>query len=155
MSDNQAHAPLKLYAREQADLQVVSALLQDAVLQIGDIAHLPDERRLVLMVNRYCHELPKARLRVRAALQINDVLSMQSRNLNRDRDDGVLSLLAVTFAPDKAPAGEIRLVFSGRAEIRLAVEACDAILQDVTAPWAAHGVPHHDVLGSTDELDGE
>lgn len=150
-----AYAPVKLYARENADLQVVSALLQDAVMQTGDIAHIADERRVVLMVNRYCHELPDARLRVRSALQINDVLSMQSRNVNRERGDAILSLLAVTFKPDKAPAGYIRLIFSGRAEIRLAVEACDAILQDVTAPWAAYAVPHHDVLGKVDESEGE
>ena len=38
----------------------------------------------------------------------------------------------------------MRLQFAGGGEIRLAVEACEAILEDVTAPWAAKSRPQHD-----------
>jgi hypothetical protein len=51
----------------------------------------------------------------------------------------------VHFLPDKLPAGEMRLQFAGGGEIGLEVEACEAILEDITAPWAAKARPHHDL----------
>ncbi len=136
--------PLKLYARDADDLQVISACLQDAVGQIGDLAYLPDERRFIWLANRYCWEAAPAAMRVRAALQIAGVSGIQYRKLNRQRADGVISLLSLHFEPGDAPAGHISLIFAGGGEIRLEVEACEAILEDITAPWAARSQPAHE-----------
>lgn len=133
---------LKLYARDGDDIQILSAHVQDAVGQIGDMAHLRDTRRFVILFNRYCWEA-KTPLRVRSALQIGGVISIQQRKLNQQKSDGVISLLSVQFEPKQAPAGEIGLIFAGGGEIRLEVEACEAILEDISAPWAARAQPDH------------
>lgn len=143
--------PLKLYGRDAEDMQVISACLQDSVGRIGDMAYLESERRFVLLVNRYCWEAEKADMRVRAALQISGVGAIAYRRLNLRRRDGVVALLSVHFEPSDAPAGMVRLIFSGGGEIRLEVEACEAILEDISAPWAARSQPAHE----SDEADDE
>ena len=136
---------LKLYGRSPADMEVISAHLQDAVAQIGDMAYLADEQRFVLLANRFCWENERAPMRVRSALQLANVVSIRQKKLNLKRREGVVALLAVHFLPDKLPAGEMRLQFAGGGEIGLEVEACEAILEDITAPWAAKARPHHDL----------
>ena len=136
---------LKLYGRSPADMEVISAHLQDAVAQIGDMAYLADEQRFVLLANRFCWENERAPMRVRSALQLANVVSIRQKKLNLTRREGVVALLAVHFLPDKLPAGEMRLQFAGGGEIGLAVEACEAILEDITAPWVAKARPHHDL----------
>ena len=98
-----------------------------------------------LVMNRFCWELPESKsLRVRSALQIGSIVSAQRRNIRTDQPDGVLSLLALRFEAEDAPAGTVSIIFSGGGEIRLAVEACEAILEDITEPWAATRRPAHD-----------
>ena len=82
-------------------------------------------------------------MRVRSALQINTVRSIQHRKLNMARRDGVVSVLAVRFEPEDAPSGRLHLVFAAGGEIRLEVEACEAILEDISAPWRAQSRPAH------------
>lgn len=138
------NAPLKLYARDGDDMAVISACLQDAIGQIGDLAYLEAARRFVMLVNRYCWENKTTPMRVRSAVQVNGVDAVSYRKLNLARRDGVVSLLALQFEPNAAPAGTLRLIFAGGGEIRLEVEACEAILEDITAPWAARSQPAHE-----------
>jgi hypothetical protein len=134
--------PLKLYARDGDDMEVLSACLQDSVAQIGDMTFRQEERRFVMLVNRYCWE-QEVPMRVRAAVQISGVETIRQRQLNLARGDGIVSVLAAQFELTQSPSGVIQLVFSGGGEIRLEVEACEAILEDVTAPWAARSRPDH------------
>jgi hypothetical protein len=134
--------PLKLYARDGDDMEVLSACLQDSVAQLGDMTFRQEERRFVMLVNRYCWE-QEVPMRVRAAVQISGVETIRQRQLNLARGDGIVSVLAAQFELTQSPSGVIQLVFSGGGEIRLEVEACEAILEDVTAPWAARSRPDH------------
>ena len=80
------HRPLKLFARAAEDIDIISAHAQDAVLQTGDMAFLDDQRRVVLVMNRFCWELPESKsLRVRSALQIGSIVSAQRRNIRTDQ----------------------------------------------------------------------
>lgn len=135
---------LKLYGRSAEDMRIMSAYLQDAVAQIGDMAHLADEKRFVILFNRFCWERDGAPMRVRSALQLANVAAIRQKKLNLTRRDGVVALLAIDFEPAALPTGEMALQFAGGGEIRLAVEACEAILEDITAPWAASSRPQHD-----------
>ena len=136
---------LKLYGRSAEDMHIMSTYLQDAVAQLGDMAHLPDEKRFVILFNRFCWEREGAPMRVRSALQLANVAAIRQKNLNLKRRDGVVALLAIDFEKGSLPEGEIALQFAGGGEIRLAVEACEAILEDITAPWAASSRPQHDL----------
>lgn len=136
---------LKLYGRSAEDMHIMSTYLQDAVAQLGDMGHLADEKRFVILFNRFCWEREGAPMRVRSALQLANVAAIRQKKLNLKRRDGVVALLAIDFEPGTLPEGEIALQFAGGGEIRLAVEACEAILEDITAPWAASSRPQHDL----------
>ena len=136
---------LKLYGRSAEDMRVISSYLQDAVAQIGDMAYLADEKRLVILFNRFCWENDGAPMRVRSALQLANVAAIRQKKLNLTRRDGVVALLAIAFEPRALLEGEFALQFAGGGEVRLAVEACEAILEDITAPWAASSRPQHDL----------
>jgi len=136
---------LKLYGRSAEDVHIISSYLQDAVAQLGDMAYLADEKRFVILFNRFCWERDGAPMRVRSALQLANVAAIRQKKLNLTRREGVVALLAIDFEPGTLPQGEIALQFAGGGEIRLAVEACEAILEDITAPWAASSRPQHDL----------
>jgi hypothetical protein len=46
-------APLKLSAADAEDLQVIAAICQDALVPVGEMAFLQDEKRFVLALNRF------------------------------------------------------------------------------------------------------
>lgn len=140
--------PLKLIALDPEDLQVVSAHVQDAVLKVADIDYRPQEKRLVLAMNRFVWEKPqrffrRSEERRRSALHFDRVLSVRSVALPRDRPDEVLSLLAIRFVPGNEPEGTIELVFSGGAVLRLDAECIEARLSDLGAAWEASARPAH------------
>ena len=134
---------LKLLAEDAADLAIISAALQDAVAQVGDISYEARTRRLTILFNRFRWEAG-ARQRVRSALQIGGVLDMQARKIRREVSDAVVELLSIGFEPGEAPAGLLTLSFAGGGDLRVRIECIDAILADVSQPWPTPRTPHHD-----------
>lgn len=135
---------LRLLAEDAEDIGVISAALQDAVAKIGDIVFEPKARLLTVSFNRFRWEAA-GKQRVRTALQIAGVLSLQSRRLRRDRRGAVVELLAITFEPGEAPGGVITLSFAGDADLRAEVECIDAVLADLSKPWRTPRAPTHKV----------
>lgn len=138
---------LRLLAEDAEDIQLISAALQDAVAQVGDIAYEPQQRRLTIALNRFRWERavrPAGGERVRAALQIGSVLAVKARRIKREPRDAVVELLAVDFKPGEAPGGEVMLSFAGGADIAVEVECLDAILADLSQPWPTPREPSHD-----------
>ncbi len=139
-----AEAPLRLRAESVEDLGVISALLQDAVARIGDIAWTPRRRRLSLLVGRFRWEdAGDARRqgrpyeRVRTLVSVGDALRVRAEGLDPREKETVVSLLAVEFEPDAEGAGRLRLVFAGDGVIEVEVEGLDLTLADVSQPYAA------------------
>jgi hypothetical protein len=139
--------PLRLLAQDADDLKVLSAALQDAVGKVGDIRFDPADHTLTLALNRFRWEAEgtPTHERVRAALQLGSVVSVQTRKLRREPRDAVVELLAVEFHPGEAPGGEVRLTFAGDGELRAEVECLDLALADVSAPWPSRHAPKHDL----------
>lgn len=137
--------PLKLIAQAGADIAVISAYLQDAVVARADMAYLKEQRVFALVGNRYKWEEPEAQLRVRMGLRCHGVAAVQYKPLAAQA--GILSLMCLSFYPKTATSseGQLHLVFAGAGEIRLDVEACEVILEDIGEPWPARGRPQHDV----------
>lgn len=134
---------LRLMAEDSADMRILSAALQDAVAQVGDIRYEAGGRRLVLLVNRFRWEAD-SKERVRSALQLSGVLKVQAKNLRRSPKDAVVSLLSLDFTPGgEAPGGVVTATFSGGGELRCEVECLDAMLADVSAPWPTRRKPEH------------
>ena len=139
---------LKLIALDKEDLGVLSTYCQDAVAKIGDLEYLPNEKRFVVVMNRYVWEIDgKKRTpeRRRAVLHFNQIEDVKITGIDQNKPDEVLSLLAVTFEPEDIPAGKIHLVFSGNATIRMAVECIEVQLTDMDAAWKAKAQPVHDM----------
>ncbi|GMV63486.1 MAG: hypothetical protein AMXMBFR74_26540 [Parvibaculum sp.] len=141
---------LRLAAEDAADLEIISAALQDAVTHVRDLAFLPSTRRFACVVNRFRWEgegrdRKKAHERVRAGLHFENVISARARNIAQDRPDGVLNLLAIRFDELNPPSGLVTLVFSGGAEVQLEVEALEAHLSDLGLVWETPNKPEHDL----------
>ena len=138
---------LKFIALDGDDLEVVSAHLQDAVVKVSDVLWRPQEKRLVVALNRFDWEAAEAHQpeyrRRRAALRFERVMSCKCRHVNPAGKDAVLNLLAVEFTPTDAPAGVVTLTFSGDAILRLEVECLEAELADLGPTWTTTGRPIH------------
>jgi len=144
--------PLRLLAMDADDLQVVSALTQDAVFPITEMTWQPQRRRFALLVNRFRWEdrdtaAAKARPveRVQSVLSFSDVEKVQTQGVDRAETDVVLSLLSISFEPGEDGSGRILLTLAGDGAIGLSVEALEATLEDVTRPYVApsHHTPEH------------
>lgn len=143
---------LKLVALDGDDMEVVSAHLQDAVVKAADIRWRPDEKRLVVGLNRFDWgaangETPAFR-RCRSALRFERVLACKCRNIDAASKVSTLNLLAVSFAEDDPPGGVITLTFSGGAALRLEVECLEAELADLGPVWTTEACPAHSLDAS-------
>ncbi|HZL63079.1 MAG TPA: DUF2948 family protein [Pseudolabrys sp.] len=138
---------LKFVVLDEEDLEVVSTHLQDAVAKVADVLWRPQEKRLVLAVNRFDWEGAQTAKpeyhRRRAALRFERVLSCKCRDVNPAGKDAVLNLLAVEFSETDAPSGVVTLTFSGGAALRLEVECLEAELADLGPSWTTAACPVH------------
>ena len=146
-------APLRLMAQEASDLQVLAALVQDAVFPITEMTYSKRQHRFALLLNRFRWEDRAAAERagrpferVRSLLVFDNVLGVRSQGINRADKDTILSLLSVSFVPGADGAGVVELVLAGDGAIALQVEALEAVLTDVSRPYAAPSgkVPKHE-----------
>jgi hypothetical protein len=138
---------LKFVALDTDDLEVVSTHLQDAEVKVADVHWRPQEKRLVLGLDRFdwlaaSAATPQLRRR-RAALRFERVLACKCRHVKPDGKDTILNLLAVEFEPTDAPAGVVTLIFSGGPVLRLEVECLEAELADLGPTWSTDVVPKH------------
>lgn len=135
--------PLNLGALDTEDLQVISALVQDAVLPVTEISWQASQRRLGLLVNRLRREDAGVQAqrrpveRVQSLLVVDHVLGMSSQGVDRADKDMVLSILSVTFEAGEDGAGHVLLTLAGDGVLRASVEALEVSLRDVTRPYLA------------------
>ncbi|MCF7699966.1 DUF2948 family protein [Loktanella sp. M215] len=135
--------PLALMARDAEDLQVISALAQDAVFPASEMRWTPADRRFAILLNRFRWEdAPKAQgrrdfERVQTVLLIEDVMGVRSQGVPKGDADTILSLLALEFRPGEDGTGEVVMTLAGDGVISCSVEALEVILRDVTRPYVA------------------
>ena len=138
---------LKFVALDSDDLEVVSAHLQDAVVRVADVHWRPQEKRLVIGLDRFdwlaAHaDRPEYR-RCRAALRFERVMACKCRNVDPKGKDAELNLLAIEFQEGNAPAGVVTLFYDGGAVLRLEVECLEAELVDLGPTWTTEACPQH------------
>ena len=154
-------APLKLRAEDKADLAVVSAVLQDALVPLGDVAYFADEGSFVMAANRFRWERSAGaeggdgrHERVHVGLRFDGVESVQYRNIDlRDRGR-FLSFLDVAYeevadrdqgSGPQAARAMVLMRFAGDAAIRLTVNGLNCALADLGEPWPTAWKPEHDL----------
>jgi hypothetical protein len=138
---------LKFIVLDEEDLEVVSTHVQDAVVKTSEVMWRPQEKRVVVALNRFDWESAQIDkpeyCRRRAALRFERVLSCKCQHMNPAGQDAVLNLLAVEFSETDAPSGVVTLIFSGGAVLRLDVECLEAELADLGPSWSAAACPRH------------
>jgi hypothetical protein len=138
-------ASLKLDALDTADLEIISAHMQDAVITIGDIRFLKAQKKFALIANRFLWQTQKPPYeRRRTGLSFDRVLRAKSHRILQSAEDAVLSLLSISFTPGEDPSGTIVLTFSGGGAINLEVECIEARLEDLGPAWETPNLPSHD-----------
>jgi len=130
--------PLRLQALDAEDLIVISALVQDAVVSVADVAWMKQHRRFAALVNRFRWEgATRTPERVRSVLAIEGVTAVRSQGVDPRDKDTVLSILALTWEPGEDEAGRLLVTLAGDGVLAIDVEALEVRLQDVTRPYLA------------------
>ncbi len=136
-------APLHLKALDAEDLQVISALVQDAVFPVTEMTWDQAGRRFALLLNRFRWEDARAATRrrdyerVQSVLIIEDVLKVSTQGMKQADKDVILSLLSMSFELGEDGMGRVELTLAGDGAIALEVEALEVTLKDVTRPYVA------------------
>ena len=139
---------LKLIARTEEDLKVISAHLQDSIVNISDIANLEKNKIFLIQLSRFMWEdvekgVFRKNKRIRTVLKFDNVISVSSKNINQKSDKRFLDFLTIesTLMPDKSY--EINLIFSGDAILKIKSEVLDVTLDDQGSSWESKAKPKH------------
>ena len=142
---------LKLIAKTDEDLRVISAHLQDSIVKISDIANLKKNKIFLMQLNRFMWEdvekgVFRKNKRIRTVLKFENVLTASSKNVNQKKNDRFLDFLAIESSkmPDKNY--EMNLIFSGDIIIKLITEAIEVTLDDQGSSWESKSKPNHENL---------
>lgn len=134
---------LKLRAEDPEDLGVLAAVLQDALLPVCDMEYLPDEKRFVLVANRFKWETANGKPsrtfeRTLTGLCFDDVAAVRTRGFSRSERQRILNLLTIEAAPQA-----VTFAFSDGALLRLDVAAIRCHVEDIGEPWPTPWRPDH------------
>lgn len=136
---------LKLSALDADDLGVISAAIQDSLVAVRDCAYLADEKRFVLLLNRFRWEadpgIEAAYFRTHSALVFNEVTGVRHHDIPLGEPDRMLELLAVGQESEHS----VILRFSAGRAIRLEIGRLACHLGDVGEPWPTPWKPAHPV----------
>jgi hypothetical protein len=142
--------PLKLSARDAVDLAVASAMAQDALTRARDMTFQERERRFLILLDRFMWERDdgdpiegKLYNRVRSVIHFDDVVGIQTLNIDMTAREEVLELLTVAATDSSESSAKIELVFAGGGVIRLDVDCIECRLTDRGRPWMTRRRPVH------------
>ena len=142
---------LKLIARTEEDLRVVSAHLQDSIVNVSDIASLKKNKIFLMQLNRFMWEdvekgVFRKNKRIRTVLKFDNVLDVFSKNINQLNKDGFLDFLAIetNIMPDNNY--EMKIIFAGDSIIRVISEVIEVTLDDQGEAWDTKNKPKHKTI---------
>jgi hypothetical protein len=141
---------LKLIAKSEEDLKVISAHLQDAIVSSKDIANLKKNKIFLIQLNRFMWEdiekgVFRKNKRIRTVLKFDEVTNVLSKNIKRDTDR-FLDFLAIESRIMNNKRYEIKLIFSGDSIIKIESEVLEVTLDDQGSPWESKTKPKHKFL---------
>tara|TARA_B100001027_G_scaffold170517_1_gene122006 strand:+ start:65 stop:508 length:444 start_codon:yes stop_codon:yes gene_type:complete len=139
---------LKLIARSVEDLRVVSAHLQDAIVNINDIANLKKNKILLLQLNRFMWEdvekgVFRKNKRIRTVLKFENIIKVKSRNIDQAGKDKFLDFLTIETKQMIDNNYEMKILFAGDSIIKIIAEAIEVTLDDQGEAWDTKNKPKH------------
>ena len=141
---------LKLISNNQDDLKVLSAYLQDSVVNIKDIVFLKKNRTFVMIVNRFMWEdvekgIFRRNKRIRCAIKFEEVFKVRSKNINQKNKNRPLECLAIKCAQTLEKTYEIKIFFAGNSIITIKSEVIEVVFHDLGKPWNVKHIPKHKI----------
>ncbi len=139
---------LKLIARTEKDLNVVSAHLQDSIANISDIANLGKNKIFLMQLNRFMWEdvekgIFRKNKRIRTILKFENVLKVHAKNINQSKKDKFLDFLAIETIKMPDNNYEMKIVFAGDSVIKIISEVIEVTLDDQGSAWETKNMPKH------------
>ena len=139
---------LKLIARTVEDLRVVSAHLQDAIVNVNDIANLKKNKILLIQLNRFMWEdvekgLFRKNKRIRTILKFENVIKVKSRNINLARKDKFLDFLTIETNQMTDNNYDMKILFAGDSILKVTAEVIEVTLDDQGEAWDTKNKPKH------------
>ncbi len=131
--------PLKLRAKDAEDIQVISAVLQDSIVPICDMAFQAEEGTFIVVTQRLRREAEEEG-RICCALTVKGVKGVQTHGMDKHQPDGILDLLAIILEPEHV----LNLVFAGDVRLRLELGDWLGTVEDFGEPWPTKCRPCHD-----------
>ena len=142
---------LKLIAKTEEDIKVVSAHLQDSILSVSDIANLKKNKIFLMQLNRFMWEdvekgVFRKNKRIRTVLKFDNVLKVLSKNINQKKKDNFLDFLAIETIRMPDNNYEMKITFAGDSIIRIIAEVIEVTLDDQGEAWDTKNKPKHQVI---------
>ncbi len=139
---------LKLIARTEQDINVVSAHLQDSIANISDIANLEKNKIFLMQLNRFMWEdvekgIFRKNKRIRTILKFENVLKVHAKNINQSKKDKFLDFLAIETIKMPDNNYEMKIVFAGDSVIKIISEVIEVTLDDQGSAWETKNMPKH------------
>ena len=142
---------LKLIAKTEEDLRVLSAHLQDSIASVSDVANLKKNKIFLMQLNRFMWEdvekgVFRKNNRIRTILKFENVLDVLAKNIDQQKKNKFLDFLAIetNITPDNNY--EMKIIFAGDSIIRIIVEAIEVTLDDQGEAWNTKNKPKHKSL---------
>jgi len=141
---------LKLLGKHQEDLKIISAYLQDSIIIVKDIVFLKQNRTFIMVVNRFMWEDVEKGVfiqnkRIRCAVKFEEVIKVESKNINQKNKNKPLECLAIKCSPIFEEIYKINIFFAGNSIITVISEVIEVTLHDLGKPWKVKHIPIHKI----------
>ena len=143
---------VRLRAASMPDVEVISALLQDAIIPGEDMTFDRAGRRFVMVANRFCwdrqpldgvtSETARPYERRLCGVRIEGVSAVAASGMPAARRGALFNLLAITVS-DKTD-GRVDILFSDGVSLRLAVDGVSILAEDLDDGRPTSIMPSHE-----------
>ena len=142
---------LKLIAKTEEDIRIVSAHLQDSIVNVAEIANLKKNRIFLMQLNRFMWEdvekgVFRKNKRIRTILKFENVIKVVSKNINQLKKDKFLDFLAIETNATPDNNYEMKIIFAGDSIIRVISEVIEVTLDDQGEAWDTKNKPKHKAI---------
>ena len=141
---------LKLIGKNQENLKVISAYLQDSILIVKNMVFLKQNRTFIMIVNRFMWEdvekgVFRQNKRIRCAVKFEEVIKVECKNINQKNKNKPLECLAIKCSSIFKETYKIKIFFAGNSIITIISEVIEVALHDLGNPWNVKHTPTHKI----------
>ena len=142
---------LKLIAKTEEDLRVVSAHLQDAIVNVSDVANLKKNKIFLMQLNRFMWEdvekgVFRKNKRIRTILKFENVIKAHAKNINQSKGNKFLDFLTIEIKQMIDKNYEMKIVFAGDSILKIIAEVIEVTLDDQGDAWDTKNIPKHKLI---------